>query len=57
MIVGSDLINNLDQWKDWNKIEEKVNVVCFKRLGYDNNILKRDNIIYLKVLKLILVRL
>ena len=52
MIVGSDLINNLNQWKDWNKIKEKVNVICFKRLGYDNNILKRNNIVYLESVKI-----
>ena len=52
MIVGSDLINSLDQWKDWNKIKEKVKVICFKRLGYDNNILKRNNIVYLESVKI-----
>ena len=51
MIVGSDLVNNLSNWKDWNKIKEKVNVICFKRLGYENNIVKRDNVIYLESVK------
>tara|TARA_Y100000768_G_scaffold286292_1_gene220618 strand:- start:891 stop:1481 length:591 start_codon:yes stop_codon:yes gene_type:complete len=52
MVVGSDLINNLDQWKDWNKIKEKVRVICVKRLGYENIKLSRNNIVYLESVKI-----
>ena len=34
MVVGSDLIDTLDQWKEWNKIEKMVNIVCVNRLNY-----------------------
>ena len=31
MIVGYDQYKNLNNWKDYNKILELVNIICFKR--------------------------
>jgi len=31
MVVGYDQYQNLNNWKDYNKILELVNIICFKR--------------------------
>ena len=50
MVVGSDLINDIKLWKEWEEIRQKVKIICFKRFGYskidfeDKNILFIDSI-------------
>ena len=34
MVIGSDLIGDLCNWKDWSKITKNVKLVCIKRAGY-----------------------
>ena len=31
MVIGNDQYNNLDNWKDYSKIINEVNIVCFNR--------------------------
>ncbi len=47
MVVGSDLINSIYSWKEWREIEKKVNIICFKRFGYDNIDFKNEDILFL----------
>ena len=34
MVLGSDLISNLNSWKNWGEIKKRVKLICFNRSGY-----------------------
>ena len=35
MVIGQDLLESIEKWKDWNKIRKLVKIVCVNRPGYD----------------------
>ena len=37
MVIGQDILKNLNDWKDWSMIQEMVKIVCVSRPGYDYN--------------------
>jgi len=47
MVVGSDLISNIESWKKWNEINDKVSVICFSRIGYEDVSFKDKKFIFL----------
>ncbi|MAV64439.1 MAG: hypothetical protein CMG00_04525 [Candidatus Marinimicrobia bacterium] len=53
MVLGLDLINDLDSWKDWEKIEKLVDIVCINRPKYKpSNLSKYNRISFLEDLYL-----
>ena len=36
MVIGQDLLENIKNWKDWDKVKEMVEIVCVNRPGYDD---------------------
>ena len=52
MVIGSDLINDIESWKEWSQIKEKVRVICFKRSGYNNITFDDNNILLLNSVNL-----
>ena len=42
MVIGLDQYNNLNNWKDYNKIINEVEIMCFtrgeKKIDYNSNI-------------------
>ena len=52
MVVGSDLIDNIESWKKWNEINNKVSVICFSRIGYEDVSFKGKEFVFLNSVNL-----
>ena len=52
MIIGSDLINDIKSWKDWDQIAKRVKIICFKRVGYENISVDGIDVSFLATIKL-----
>ena len=52
MVVGSDLIDSIDSWKEWPEIKKKVNIICFRRSGYEDISFKDKEILFLDSISL-----
>ena len=52
MIIGSDLINDIKSWKDWDEIQKRVKIICFKRVGYENISVDGIDVSFLDTVKL-----
>ena len=50
-MLGEDIFNTLQTWKQSEEIEKIVNIVCIARPGYDIED-KRDNILFISKLNL-----